>query len=119
MIVDTYRDHHTQGGHCLQPFRACSRHRPRPGRYTLDIWEGGGEQFVRLDIEEGSIANPGPSSLTLVVPLFNEAQRFPMYAPELIAFISRYPLGSEIVFVDDGSSDGTVEMVAAICGNAP
>jgi dolichyl-phosphate beta-glucosyltransferase len=66
---------------------------------------------VRLESEEGSIANPGSSSLTLVVPLFNEAHRFQTYAPELIAFIARYPLGSEIVFVDDGSSDDTVEMV--------
>jgi dolichyl-phosphate beta-glucosyltransferase len=66
---------------------------------------------VRLVGEEGSTANPGLNSLTLVVPLYNETHRFARYAPELLAFISRYPHGSEIVFVDDGSSDGTVEMV--------
>jgi dolichyl-phosphate beta-glucosyltransferase len=66
---------------------------------------------VRLRGDEGFIANPGPSSLTLVVPLYNETHRFGISAPELLAFISRYPQGSEIIFVDDGSSDGTVEMV--------
>ena len=111
MIVDTYRDHHTQGGHCFQPFRAYSWHPFQTWSVHSRHLGRWGWQSVRLDIEEGSIADPGPSSLTLVVPLFNEAHRFPMYAPELIAFISRYPLGSEIVFVDDGSSDGTVEMV--------
>jgi dolichyl-phosphate beta-glucosyltransferase len=56
-------------------------------------------------------ADPNQGSLTLVVPLFNEAHRFQIYAPELLAFISRYPPGSEVVFVDDGSSDGTMQMV--------
>ncbi len=61
--------------------------------------------------DEASIASPRPTSLTLVVPLFNEVDRFEIYAPELVTFISRYQSGSEIVFVDDGSSDGTAEMV--------
>jgi dolichyl-phosphate beta-glucosyltransferase len=57
------------------------------------------------------IAGPERGSLTLVVPLFNEAHRFHKYAKELAGFISDYPPGSEVVFVDDGSSDGTVGMV--------
>lgn len=69
---------------------------------------------MRSDGDDASIVNPISSSLTLVVPLFNEAHRIEIYAPDLISFISRYPIGSEIVFVDDGSSDGTVEMVKQI-----
>ncbi len=71
--------------------------------------EGG--QFLPAQSGDGSVVNVRPISLTLVVPLFNEAHRFHNYAPELVTFISNYSLGSEVVFVDDGSSDGTVEMV--------
>ena len=70
--------------------------------------------------DDPSIADLSPGSLTLVVPLFNEAHRFQTYAPQLVTFISRYPQGSEILFVDDGSSDGTVQMAedfaATNCG---
>ena len=70
--------------------------------------------------DDPSIADLSPGSLTLVVPLFNEAHRFQTYAPQLVTFISQYPQGSEILFVDDGSSDGTVQMAeefaATNCG---
>ena len=72
--------------------------------------------------DEASIGVSRPTSLTVVVPLFNEADRFEMYAPELVTFVSRDPSGSELVFVDDGSSDGTVDIVekfAAIHNDAP
>jgi dolichyl-phosphate beta-glucosyltransferase len=69
------------------------------------------KESYRWNSDDGAIASPKPNSLTVVVPLFNEAHRFPIYAPQLVAFISRYPRGSEVVFVDDGSSDGTALMV--------
>ena len=47
------------------------------------------------------------TSLTLVVPMFNESHRFLSFAPELAAFIGEYARDSELVLVDDGSSDGT------------
>jgi SAM-dependent methyltransferase len=50
-------------------------------------------------------------SLSLVVPLFNEEVRFQERAAELAEFIDRHPEGSELVFVDDGSTDRTVEVV--------
>lgn len=52
-------------------------------------------------------------SLTLVVPLFNEAKRFPRFAQELAAFVAEQPEGSELVFVDDGSEDDTTSLVDA------
>jgi dolichyl-phosphate beta-glucosyltransferase len=51
------------------------------------------------------------ADLTLVVPLFNESARFPMYAPELRDFIAERSPRSEIVFVDDGSTDDTAALV--------
>jgi SAM-dependent methyltransferase len=54
------------------------------------------------------------AALTLVVPVFNEQARIPEYAPELIEFLDRLPAGSELVFVDDGSTDGSVSLLEAI-----
>ncbi len=53
---------------------------------------------------------PG-SALGLVVPVFNEAERLGDYAKDLLAYVDRLPPGSELVFVDDGSTDRTAEIV--------
>jgi dolichyl-phosphate beta-glucosyltransferase len=66
---------------------------------------------MRGQVEDISIPDPSSPTLTLVVPLFNESHRFHMYASELGDFIARYPPGSELVFVDDGSSDETADLV--------
>lgn len=58
-------------------------------------------------------------SLALVVPLFEEAGRLEEYGPQLVAWILGQPPGSELVFVDDGSSDGTPERVEALIAARP
>ena len=58
-------------------------------------------------------------SLTLVVPLYNEAARFDHFAAELAAFVAGQPAGSELVFVDDGSADDTVTLVEKFLASAP
>jgi dolichyl-phosphate beta-glucosyltransferase len=50
-------------------------------------------------------------AITLVVPLYNERERFERFARELVGFVASQPPGSELLFVDDGSSDGTTELV--------
>ena len=50
-------------------------------------------------------------SLTLVVPLYNESHRVLAHAEALERFVAGYAAGSELVFVDDGSTDGTPELV--------
>jgi len=52
-----------------------------------------------------------PDAVTLVVPVYNESRRLERFAPDLSAFTARRPAGSELVFVDDGSTDGTVELI--------
>jgi SAM-dependent methyltransferase len=59
------------------------------------------------------------TGLTLVVPLYNEAGRFPRFARELAAFVARQPKGSELVFVDDGSVDATVTHVEDFLASSP
>jgi glycosyltransferase involved in cell wall biosynthesis len=58
-------------------------------------------------------------SLTLVVPLYNEAARFDRFAAELAAFVARQPAGSELLFVDDGSTDDTVTLVEKFLASPP
>jgi dolichyl-phosphate beta-glucosyltransferase len=50
-------------------------------------------------------------SLSLVVPLYDEEERFAEHAKEIAEFVDGLPAGSELIFVDDGSSDGTAELV--------
>jgi SAM-dependent methyltransferase len=59
-----------------------------------------------------------PLPLGLVVPVFDEAVRLTDYAKVLFDFVAQLPPGSELVFVDDGSADGTPdrldELIAAL-----
>ena len=56
-------------------------------------------------------------SLSLVVPVFNEQDRFAEHADELAAFVRSYGRGSELLVVDDGSADATVEVVEKFVAN--
>lgn len=61
-------------------------------------------------------------AFALVVPLFDEEARFEEYGPVLVEWIRGQPAGSELVFVDDGSRDGTAALVEALVeasGGAP
>jgi dolichyl-phosphate beta-glucosyltransferase len=59
------------------------------------------------------------TGLTLVVPLFNEAARFTVFAPELRAFLESQASCRELVFVDDGSTDDTPILVERFITNHP
>jgi SAM-dependent methyltransferase len=55
----------------------------------------------------------------LVVPLYDEAARIGEFGPELLGFVARAPADSELVFVDDGSTDGTPELVDELLAHHP
>ncbi|MDQ1468200.1 MAG: hypothetical protein QOH10_2615 [Actinomycetota bacterium] len=52
--------------------------------------------------------------LSLVVPVFNEAKRFGSAVEPLIAFVAGRGAGSELIFVDDGSTDETPQLLDAV-----
>ncbi|HUF32498.1 MAG TPA: glycosyltransferase [Acidimicrobiales bacterium] len=59
------------------------------------------------------------TDVALVVPVFDEDERLAEYGETLVAFIACQPAGSELVFVDDGSSDGTAAAVEALIAASP
>ena len=53
--------------------------------------------------------------LTIVVPVFNEEDGIERLAAELNAFISHSPVASKVLFINDGSRDGSLAKIKGIC----
>ena len=62
---------------------------------------------------------PRALDLSIVVPLFNEAGTIQELHRRLTAVLFMIDVPSEIVYVDDGSSDGTTEALTAIADRDP
>lgn len=62
---------------------------------------------------------PAVASLTLVVPVYNELERFGESREALVDFVQGFGAGSALVVVDDGSDDGTAERVTRELAGAP
>lgn len=58
-------------------------------------------------------------SLTVVIPAFNEAENLPSVLPGMLAFAKSACLRCEVLVVDDGSSDGTAQVLAAQQATTP
>jgi len=54
--------------------------------------------------------------LSVIVPVYNEAERLPKTLRRLHEYLAASPFGYEIVIVLDGPTDGTREVLAAIAG---
>ncbi len=63
---------------------------------------------------EGDIGPGQISSLTILVPVMNEEGNLPELYGRLLGTLERLGLPFEIIFVDDGSSDGTWNLVARL-----
>ena len=60
-----------------------------------------------------------PPNLSLVVPAYNEAERIVEPLHTMANYLAEQPYSSEIIVVDDGSSDGTFELVCKIGAELP
>jgi glycosyltransferase involved in cell wall biosynthesis len=58
-------------------------------------------------------------TLSIIVFAFNEAQNVGPVLAELIAYLQAHHPDSEIVFIDDGSCDGTLEAARVALGSFP
>jgi dolichyl-phosphate beta-glucosyltransferase len=59
------------------------------------------------------------AALGLVVPVFNEERRLAEFVPQLLDHVRSLPAGSELVFVDDGSTDATAEIAEQLVAGEP
>lgn len=60
-----------------------------------------------------------PPVLSLVLPIYNEEAVIPELHARLQQFLPRLGLETEVVFVDDGSRDRSLELLRAIAANEP
>jgi dolichyl-phosphate beta-glucosyltransferase len=57
--------------------------------------------------------------LSIVVPAYNEERRLPETLPRIVDFLRAQTYPCEVIVVDDGSTDGTADVVEGIAAEAP
>jgi dolichol-phosphate mannosyltransferase len=56
-----------------------------------------------------------PNLLSIVIPCYNEEESTPLLCTEITKFIDNSPYPCEVILVNDGSSDRTIELLADWC----
>lgn len=55
------------------------------------------------------------TKLTIIVPIFNEEENIHEFEKEMDIYLKETPVASIVLFVNDGSTDKSQEMIEAIC----
>jgi dolichol-phosphate mannosyltransferase len=58
-------------------------------------------------------------TLSVVVPVFNEEGSLPILIPKLVEVLKTLPFSYEMIFVDDGSSDGSRRVLKEMASQVP
>src|SRR5690242_3635208 len=53
--------------------------------------------------------------LSIIVPVYNEEDVLPEFHRRLATALAALPIASEVIYVDDGSSDGSVAFLHGLC----
>jgi glycosyltransferase involved in cell wall biosynthesis len=59
------------------------------------------------------------ASLSIVIPVFNEVESVPLLYDEIVATADSLSLPWELIFIDDGSSDGTTRVLHEVYERDP
>lgn len=65
------------------------------------------------------MSEPSMPKLSVIIPAFNEEKRIGRTLDQVIAFLRQKSFSSEIIVVDDGSADKTIEVCESILGSFP
>ena len=57
------------------------------------------------------VPRPYPARLSLVAPMYNEEKTVPLFRAAVESFMTEVPAETEVVLVNDGSSDSTIELL--------
>jgi polyisoprenyl-phosphate glycosyltransferase len=69
----------------------------------------------RDQLEATGSALPGDRpTLSVVVPAYDEEEVLPLFHERLVAVLARLDLDAEIIYVDDGSRDGTARVIEGL-----
>ncbi len=63
--------------------------------------------------------NDANHTLTIIVPVYNEEENLARVGEELSAYLGRTPTDATVLFVNDGSSDRSAELIEALCATNP
>ena len=56
--------------------------------------------------------------LTIIVPVFNEQESLPPFFTEMDKFLAISPVPSQVLLINDGSTDGSYTILKEKCGNS-
>ena len=69
---------------------------------------------------KGNMIPPSePLEISVVVPVFNEEESLPLLVPSLVGVLNLLAMSYEVVFVDDGSSDRSWEILTGMISEYP
>src|SRR5688572_8644291 len=54
-------------------------------------------------------------SLTIIVPVYNEIECLAHFCESMDAFLPQSPIPTQVLFVNDGSTDGSLDQIRQIC----
>ena len=60
-----------------------------------------------------------PIVISVVVPVYNEEENLPVLIPKLMKVLEGLGCSCEIIFVDDGSSDGSLRILRDVASRSP
>jgi glycosyltransferase involved in cell wall biosynthesis len=78
--------------------------------------------LVAIAQESGAVTEPqtlAPYHVSVVIPVYNESARISRTLSEVLDYLRSRSQRWELIVVDDGSTDGTAELVRRLCGDRP